>query len=128
MAFLFVRRVRLERTTFDKLALQASLDAKGAPKGWEIAQGLSPINPSPILPLEHNLLPNRVAFLFVRRIRMDRTTVRQTRLTAEFGRRRRPKGQTWAHLDIAGTAWVKGADKGATGTPVGLFTEYLMGL
>jgi len=38
------------------------------------------------------------------------------------------KGQTWAHLDIAGTAWVKGADKGATGTPVGLLTEYLMGL
>ena len=38
------------------------------------------------------------------------------------------KGQTWAHLDIAGTAWVKGAVKGATGTPVGLFTEYLMGL
>jgi leucyl aminopeptidase len=38
------------------------------------------------------------------------------------------KGQTWAHLDIAGTAWVKGANKGATGTPVGLLTEYLMGL
>jgi len=33
VAFLFVRRVRLERTTFDKLALQASLDAAGAPKG-----------------------------------------------------------------------------------------------
>ena len=38
------------------------------------------------------------------------------------------KGQTWAHLDIAGTAWLKGAEKGATGTPVGLLTEYLMGL
>jgi CubicO group peptidase (beta-lactamase class C family) len=37
-------------------------------------------------------------------------------------------GQTWAHLDIAGTAWIKGAEKGATGTPVGLLTEYLMGL
>jgi hypothetical protein len=92
VAFLFVRRVRLERTTFDKLALQASLDAKGAPKGREIAQGLSPINPSPILLVEHNLLPNRVAFLFVRRVRLERTTVRQTRLTAEFGRRRRPEG------------------------------------
>jgi len=38
------------------------------------------------------------------------------------------KDQTWAHLDIAGTAWIKGANKGATGTPVGLLTEYLMGL
>ncbi|ARN73769.1 leucyl aminopeptidase [Oceanicoccus sagamiensis] len=36
------------------------------------------------------------------------------------------QGQTWAHLDIAGTAWVKGEHKGATGAPVGLLTEYLM--
>ena len=38
------------------------------------------------------------------------------------------KDQTWAHLDIAGTAWVKGEQKGATGIPVGLLTEYLLGL
>jgi len=33
VAFLFVRRVRMERTTIDKHGLQPSLDAKGAPKG-----------------------------------------------------------------------------------------------
>lgn len=33
----------------------------------------------------------------------------------------------WAHLDIAGTAWVSGgADKGATGRPVPLLTQYLI--
>ena len=33
----------------------------------------------------------------------------------------------WAHLDIAGTAWKSGAAKGATGRPVGLLVEYLLG-
>lgn len=32
----------------------------------------------------------------------------------------------WAHLDIAGTAWLSGAQKGATGRPVPLLTEYLL--
>lgn len=32
----------------------------------------------------------------------------------------------WAHLDIAGTAWVSGKQKGATGRPVGLLTRYLL--
>jgi leucyl aminopeptidase len=32
----------------------------------------------------------------------------------------------WAHLDIAGTAWKSGRDKGSTGRPVGLLTAYLM--
>lgn len=32
----------------------------------------------------------------------------------------------WAHLDIAGTAWKSGANKGATGRPVGLLVEYLL--
>lgn len=32
----------------------------------------------------------------------------------------------WAHLDIAGVAWKKGSDKGATGRPVGLLTEFLI--
>ena len=31
----------------------------------------------------------------------------------------------WAHLDIAGTASVGGADKGATGRPVPLITQFL---
>jgi leucyl aminopeptidase len=31
----------------------------------------------------------------------------------------------WAHLDIAGTAWLSGAQKGATGRPVQLLVEYL---
>ena len=32
----------------------------------------------------------------------------------------------WAHLDIAGTAWKSGADKGATGRPVALLAHYLI--
>jgi leucyl aminopeptidase len=32
----------------------------------------------------------------------------------------------WAHLDIAGTAWLGGAQKGATGRPVGLLTQFLI--
>lgn len=36
------------------------------------------------------------------------------------------KEYRWAHLDIAGTAWKSGADKGATGRPVPLLTQYLI--
>jgi leucyl aminopeptidase len=32
----------------------------------------------------------------------------------------------WAHLDIAGTAWLTGDKKGATGRPVPLLTQYLL--
>ncbi len=32
----------------------------------------------------------------------------------------------WAHLDIAGTAWRSGSQKGSTGRPVPLLTEYLL--
>ena len=32
----------------------------------------------------------------------------------------------WAHLDIAGTAWLSGRNKGATGRPVGLLTQYIL--
>jgi len=35
------------------------------------------------------------------------------------------KGLHWAHLDIAGTAWLTGARKGATGRPVSLLVEWL---
>ncbi|RLA08113.1 MAG: leucyl aminopeptidase [Gammaproteobacteria bacterium] len=31
----------------------------------------------------------------------------------------------WAHLDIAGTAWMDGKEKGATGRPVSLLLEYI---
>ncbi|WP_407315160.1 leucyl aminopeptidase [Pseudomonas sp. nanlin1] len=37
------------------------------------------------------------------------------------------KAYHWAHLDIAGTAWVSGGkDKGASGRPVPLLTQYLI--
>lgn len=36
------------------------------------------------------------------------------------------KKYEWAHLDIAGTAWKSGADKGATGRPVSLLAHYLL--
>lgn len=32
----------------------------------------------------------------------------------------------WAHLDVAGTAWSSGANKGATGRPVPLLVQYLI--
>jgi len=35
------------------------------------------------------------------------------------------KSYSWAHLDIAGTAWKSGAEKGATGRPVPLLTHFL---
>ena len=34
---------------------------------------------------------------------------------------------SWAHLDIAGTAWKGGMAKGATGRPVPLLVDYLLG-
>ena len=35
------------------------------------------------------------------------------------------KKYRWAHLDVAGTAWVSGAQKGATGRPVPILMEYI---
>ncbi len=32
----------------------------------------------------------------------------------------------WAHLDIAGTAWVSGKEKGATGRPVPMLVQFLL--
>ncbi|MFA7436991.1 leucyl aminopeptidase [Castellaniella sp.] len=37
------------------------------------------------------------------------------------------KAFTWAHLDIAGTAWLEGKQKEATGRPVPLLVQYLLG-
>lgn len=36
------------------------------------------------------------------------------------------KKYRWAHLDIAGTAWKSGKDKGASGRPVPLLTQFLI--
>jgi leucyl aminopeptidase len=38
------------------------------------------------------------------------------------------EGQRWAHLDVAGSAWISGGgpEKGATGRPVPLLTQYLI--
>ena len=36
------------------------------------------------------------------------------------------KDMRWAHLDIAGTAWKSGTEKGATGRPVPLLVQYLL--
>ncbi|KJG83353.1 hypothetical protein RN24_19445, partial [Yersinia pestis subsp. microtus bv. Ulegeica] len=33
---------------------------------------------------------------------------------------------SWAHLDIAGTAWRSGKNKGATGRPVALLSQFLL--
>lgn len=37
------------------------------------------------------------------------------------------KKYDWAHLDIAGTAWKSGKDKGSTGRPVPLLVHFLIG-
>ena len=36
------------------------------------------------------------------------------------------KKLNWVHLDIAGVAWKNGAEKGATGRPVPMMTQYLL--
>ena len=36
------------------------------------------------------------------------------------------KKYKWAHLDIAGTAWKSGSEKGATGRPVPLLAQFLL--
>ena len=36
------------------------------------------------------------------------------------------KKYRWAHLDIAGTAWLSGKEKGSTGRPVPLLTQFLI--
>lgn len=36
------------------------------------------------------------------------------------------KKYNWAHMDVAGTAWRSGKDKGATGRPVPMLTQFLM--
>jgi len=47
-------------------------------------------------------------------------------ITAACFLERYTKNYTWAHLDIAGTAWKSGASKGATGRPVPLLTSFLI--
>ena len=47
-------------------------------------------------------------------------------ITAACFLERFTKKYTWAHLDIAGTAWKSGKDKGATGRPVPLLTTFLI--
>ena len=34
--------------------------------------------------------------------------------------------QRWAHIDIAGTAWKSGREKGSTGRPVPLLVRFLL--
>jgi leucyl aminopeptidase len=36
------------------------------------------------------------------------------------------QGMKWAHLDIAGSAWNSGAQKGGTGRPVALLAQFLL--
>jgi len=36
------------------------------------------------------------------------------------------KKYNWAHIDIAGTAWKSGKEKGSTGRPVSLLSEFLI--
>ncbi|WP_144395454.1 leucyl aminopeptidase [Pleionea sediminis] len=47
-------------------------------------------------------------------------------ITAACFLSRYAKKYQWAHLDIAGTAWKGGKDKGATGRPVSMLTQYII--
>ena len=47
-------------------------------------------------------------------------------VTAACFLQRFTRNYRWAHLDIAGTAWNSGANKGATGRPVPLLVSYLL--
>jgi leucyl aminopeptidase len=47
-------------------------------------------------------------------------------ITAAMFLKRVAGAYPWAHLDIAGSAWKSGANKGATGRPVGLLTEFVL--
>ena len=47
-------------------------------------------------------------------------------ITAAMFLKRFTRKLRWAHLDIAGTAWKSGAQKGATGRPVGLLTHFVL--
>ena len=47
-------------------------------------------------------------------------------ITAACFLSRYTKKYKWAHLDIAGVAWHSGANKGATGRPVPLLTQFLL--
>ena len=47
-------------------------------------------------------------------------------ITASCFLARFTKDYKWAHLDIAGTAWKSGEEKGATGRPVPLLTQYIL--
>lgn len=48
-------------------------------------------------------------------------------ITAACFLSRYTKALKWAHLDIAGTAWLGGKEKGATGRPVPLLVQLLLG-
>src|SRR5688572_10533913 len=47
-------------------------------------------------------------------------------ITAAMFLKRFAGKQRWAHLDVAGTAWRSGANKGATGRPVPLLTQFVL--
>ncbi len=48
-------------------------------------------------------------------------------ITAAMFLKRYTAAYPWAHLDIAGTAWKSGTQKGATGRPVPLLTHFVLG-
>jgi leucyl aminopeptidase len=47
-------------------------------------------------------------------------------ITAAKFLQRYTKAYPWAHLDVAGVAYKGGANKGATGRPVGLLTHFVL--
>ena len=48
------------------------------------------------------------------------------RVTAASFLARFTRKQRWAHLDVAGTAWKSGREKGSTGRPVPLLVKFAL--
>jgi leucyl aminopeptidase len=47
-------------------------------------------------------------------------------VAAAFLRKFVDPGRRWAHLDIAGVAWLQDSAKGATGRPVPMLVDFLL--
>ena len=74
-----------------------------------------------LLCLSRRCLALLAFFSLLRRLQHQRALhVRRERPLERFA-----KHYHWAHLDIAGTAWTSGKNKGASGRPVALLFEYI---
>jgi len=128
------------------VALLASLPAAGAPRNAaaggenEMPAGMRAY-PSPYYVIYSDLEPERVQEAILRMTRMAEEYHEQLKsnfadftnscgreggaITAACFLSKFTEGLRWAHLDIAGVAYLSGAQKGSTGRPVALLVDFL---